>query len=153
MLKQFEWPIQAWWHFSKQRFAKVIHSSYSVMTFFNMTHNIWLHYVSNIVMSNSDWIKIISALRALLWWSEVILKKLVWQAWWYFSNQRLISHFVMTFLLDMTDMTWLQYVTNIVMLNSDYNKIISVPRALLWWTWWWWSEVILKQLVRPSHAW
>ena len=42
----------------------------------------------------------------------------------------------------------LQNVTDIVMTNSGWNKIMSASRALLWW-----SEASLKQLVRLSHAW
>ena len=42
----------------------------------------------------------------------------------------------------------LQNVTDIVMTNSGWNKIISASRALLRR-----SKASLKQLVRPSHAW
>ena len=42
----------------------------------------------------------------------------------------------------------LQNVTDIVMTNSGWSNIMSALRALLWW-----SELRLKQLVWPSHAW
>ena len=38
--------------------------------------------------------------------------------------------------------------TDKIMTNSDCSKLMSASRALLWW-----SEVRLKQLLRPSHAW
>ena len=47
-------------------------------------------------------------------------------------------------------MVWLihAHVTDIVMTNSDWKKIISASRALLWW-----SDASLKKMVRPSPAW
>ena len=63
---------------------------------------------------------------------------------WHVCDHRLVSHYITIFLL------WLilQNVTDIVMTNSGWNKIISASRALLRR-----SEASLNQLVRPSHAW
>ena len=60
------WRTHAWWHFNIQRLV-----SHFAMTMFLL----WsvLQNVTGIVMTNSDWNKIMWASRALLWRSEIRL--------------------------------------------------------------------------------
>ena len=72
-------------------------------------------------------------------------KRLLWtiHASWHFCEQRLASHYVMTFftVICSAKCHWHNH-------DKFRQKKRSASRALLWW-----SEVRIKQLVRPSYAW
>ena len=85
-----------------------------------------------------------SASRVLQWWAETRLKQLVRPShpWWHFSNQSLVSHYVMTFFY--FDQLWKMSLTLSWQIPPETKSSSTVMIR---------GDPQLKQLLRPSHAW